>query len=407
VNQKALSIGSVVANNRGYNSTTLATLSNVGVLSGLVGSETLALSHTTAAFADQHAGTGKAVTVTGYSIANGTGLASDYVLASTTASTTANITAANLVLSTSNVSKTYDGNTSAAGSLIVSGGTLFGSDTIGGGTFAFTNANAGAGNKSVTTSGALVTDGNTGANYNVTYANNNTSTINQAALTLNATTDSKTYDGTTASAAAATTIGLVGSDTISGLIQTFASKNVLGLNGSTLNASGYTVNDGNSGGNYIVTSNSAVGTINPRNLNVTSVTGANKVFDSTVTANVFVFDDRISGDILNYASTAVFDTADVGSAKTVTVSAISLAGGGDLGNYVLLPPSLPMTTIADITGTATSNPETKDEVDKITNELTNTDVPEVSTVQLTLLDTDKIEQAITLDVPKGKVLSCQ
>ncbi|TXT33083.1 MAG: hypothetical protein FD135_5557 [Comamonadaceae bacterium] len=79
---------------------------------------------------------------------------------------------ANLTLSTSNVSKTYDGGLSASGSAMVSSGTLFGSDSISGGTFAFTNKNVGSSNKSVTTTGVTVNDGNGGGNYNVTYANN-------------------------------------------------------------------------------------------------------------------------------------------------------------------------------------------------------------------------------------------
>jgi hypothetical protein len=73
--------------------------------------------------------------------------------------------------------KTYDGTTSANGIAVAVGGTTFGPDFISGGTFAFTDENVGTG-KTVTTSGVTVNDGNGGGNYNVTYVDNTTSTIN-------------------------------------------------------------------------------------------------------------------------------------------------------------------------------------------------------------------------------------
>ena len=66
---------------------------------------------------------------------------------------------------------------SASGAAIVTSGQLFGSDSLSGGTFAYSNANAGSGNKTVTVGGVTVSDGNGGSDYAVTYANNTTSTI--------------------------------------------------------------------------------------------------------------------------------------------------------------------------------------------------------------------------------------
>ena len=102
------------------------------------------------------------------------------------------ITPASVTLSTSNVSKTYDGTTSATGVATVTSGTLFARDALSGGSFAFTNKNVGAGNKTVTATGITVSDGNGGGNYTVSYANNNTSTITPAALTVTAPTVTKT-----------------------------------------------------------------------------------------------------------------------------------------------------------------------------------------------------------------------
>jgi hypothetical protein len=128
-----LTITGVQAADRSYDGTTAATLSNVGSLTGLVGAETLTLTPGTATFADSNAGVGKTVTVTGYTIRNGTGLASNYVLASTTATITATITPAILTAGlTGAVAKTYDGTTVAGltPANYVLSGTIFGKDVV-------------------------------------------------------------------------------------------------------------------------------------------------------------------------------------------------------------------------------------------------------------------------------------
>src|SRR2546428_8722803 len=87
--------------------------------------------------------------------------------------------------------------------------------------------------------------------------------INKAALDIYAVSDSKGYDGSTTSGGVPTvdTSELKNSDTVTGLSQAFQSKNVMGSNGSTLAVSGYSVNDGNAGANYAVTTHTASGTI--------------------------------------------------------------------------------------------------------------------------------------------------
>lgn len=98
-----------------------------------------------------------------------------------------------LTVSTTDVTKTYDGSTSANGSAIVTGGTLYGSDSLSGGDFAFLDKNAGTG-KTVTVSGVTVNDGNGGGNYVISYTDNTGSTITKAALTVTASDDSKPRD---------------------------------------------------------------------------------------------------------------------------------------------------------------------------------------------------------------------
>ncbi|MCD2514684.1 YDG domain-containing protein, partial [Comamonas endophytica] len=121
ITAKALTVTGVTAANKTYDGTTVATLSG-GTLTGLVGNETLTLSGQTGAFSDQNAGAGKTVTVTGATLGNGTGLASNYTVSNATG-VTADITAKALtVTGVTAANKTYDGTTVAT----LSGGTLTG-----------------------------------------------------------------------------------------------------------------------------------------------------------------------------------------------------------------------------------------------------------------------------------------
>src|SRR5690606_14066436 len=93
--------------------------------------------------------------------------------------------------------------------------------------------------------------------YDINYVDGSL-TITPATLTLNAVTDHKTYDGTTDSSVSPTVTGLMNGDSLSGLSQSFDSKNVLGTDGSTLNVNeGYALDDGNDGNNYLVVLNTA------------------------------------------------------------------------------------------------------------------------------------------------------
>ena len=110
------------------------------------------------------------------------------------------------------------------------------------------NKNAGTG-KTLTPAGAVL-DGNSGNNYEYTFVPNITGAITQRAITVTAMTDTKTYDGTTASSAAPHIApDLVGTDTPS-LTQAFNTPDA-GIN-KTITPSG-TVNDGNGGLNYSIT----------------------------------------------------------------------------------------------------------------------------------------------------------
>src|SRR5206468_3643119 len=91
-----------------------------------------------------------------------------------------------------------------------------------------------------------------------------------------------------------------------------------------------------------------------------SATGVDKIYDGTTTATVTLADDRVSGDTLTDGYTsATFNNKNVGMAKPVSVSGISISGT-DAGNYTantstttaanITPRALPVTATADSRG---------------------------------------------------------
>ncbi|MGA2188063.1 MAG: YDG domain-containing protein [Steroidobacteraceae bacterium] len=268
---------------------------------------------------------------------------------------------ANLTLTTSNVTKIYNGTLAALGTAIASAGTpLFGTDTVSGGTFAFTNANAGSGNKTVTVSGETVNDGNGGGNYNVTYVSNTASTITPASLTVDTSNVTKTYDGTLA--ASGTTTLVSGTlfqnasngnalDNLSGGSFAFTDPNA-GVGNKTVTTSGVTVNDGNGGGNYVLTYlNNTTSTISQATLNfVGAIT--ERAYDGTNLASLAGY--SLTGLVGNQTVTATPGTAtfadkNAGPAQVVTIGGITLANGtnGGLASNYFVSPTATATGIID------------------------------------------------------------
>ena len=176
--------------------------------------------------------------------------------------------------------RSYNGSsTISSADLLI--GTLVGGDTLtlnGSGLMADKHAGTG---KTIATLDTLALAGGTGLASNYTLAGGaHAVDIARAALSINAVSGSKVYDGTTASADAVSIGTLFGSDSVTGATQAFGSKDVLGTNGSTLIVTGYTVNDGNGGANYTVTSNTAAGTITPAPLTVTANDNGKVIGDS-------------------------------------------------------------------------------------------------------------------------------
>ena len=257
--------------------------------------------------------------------------------------------------------KVYDATTSAAATPTVTG--LQGTDTVTGRTEAYGSKNVLGTNGSVLlVTGYTVNDGNSGANYTVTVTSAN-GTITPATLTIAATTNTKVYDGTTSAAALPTTSGLKGSDTVTGLSESYTAYSALGTNKSVLRVnSGYSINDGNGGANYNVLLPFALGTITPASLTIAPA-NSTKVFDGTTSSNgrPIAISGLIPGDILT--GTIAYTSKDVKgiNGSTMIVTSYSVGDGNGGNNYVVtVQTGVGTITPATLTIAATTNTKVYD-----------------------------------------------
>jgi uncharacterized protein YfiM (DUF2279 family) len=328
---RALAVSAMAAN-KVYNGTTAAA---VTLSDNRVAGDSLSTSYTSAGFSDKNVGNGKTVNVSSISV-SGTD-AGNYSF-NTTASATANITTATLTITAAANTKTYDGSTSAAATPTASG--LQSSDSVIGLAETYDTKNVGSG-KTLSVSAYTVNDGNSGGNYAVSTATSTAGVISKATLTITASANTKTYDGTISAAATPTASGLQSSDSVSGLAETYDTKNA--GTGKILSVSAYTVNDSNAGGNYTVsTATSTAGVISKATLTITASANT-KTYDGTTsvaatpTANGLQGSDSVTGLAETY------DTKNAGTGKTLSVSAYTVNDGNSGGNYTV-------STVASIAG---------------------------------------------------------
>jgi hypothetical protein len=337
-------VGSITAANKVYDGTTAATLTS-RTLAGVVAGDSVSYVGGTATFDTKDVGTGKTVTATGLGL-SGTD-AANYTV-NTSATTTANITAASLQVLTvtaTGINKVYDGTTAATVTLSdnrASGDVLTVSYT----SASFADKNVGTG-KTVTVSGITIS-GTDAGNYSLDATTiTTTASITPRALAIAVTGEDKIYDGTTTD-----TVHL-SDNRISGDLLTvgytaanFADKNV-GTE-KPVSVTGITLAGADAGNYTFNTTASTTAYINRRAL-VISATGQDKSYDGTTTATVTLSDNRIPGDLLTTGyTTATFADPSIGTGKTVSVSGITLSGT-DAGNYTF---NTTATTTASITAQA-------------------------------------------------------
>jgi galactitol-specific phosphotransferase system IIB component len=322
-----------VTNTKTYDGTTVAAA--VPTYTGLQTGDTLA--GLTEAYADKHAGTGKTLNVSGYTLTDGNDGHNYHV--TMVNDTTGVINAANLTITAVTNTKEYDGTTVAAAVPTYTG--LQTGDTLAGLTEAYADKHAGTG-KTLNVSGYTLTDGNDGHNYHVTMVNDTTGVINAANLTITAATNTKEYDGNTSAAAVPIVNGLQATDMATELSETYDTKDA--GTGKTLMPSAV-ISDGNGGNNYLITYvNNTTGVINPGQIvsGMLDVAAAGKTIDFAV--NGTLLPDRASTDASgNYSLMVPLNTipdnsallAYVANDSSLKSASIYLATGGNIDDLLL------------------------------------------------------------------------
>ncbi len=387
VSAKALTITGLSGVPRNYDGTTAATLSGTaalsGVLAGDVSNVTLGGSPT-ATFSTAGAGTGKAITVTGYSISGSA--AANYSLTQPSG-LTADINQAPLTVTANNVSKALGATlTSGSGSTAFSSSGLVNSETIGTVTITY-GSGAAAGDPVGTYTGSVVPSAPTGgtftaANYAITYTAGDINVsaspainVSGALSAVNATYSSASPTPTSFTASGGNLTGnltvtapanfevsvTLGSGYGSSLILTAAGGMVANTTIYVRLAAGPLV--GSYSGNVSVSGGGAgtqtvaipSSTVSARGLTITGLSGVNKVYDRNNTATLTgtaALSGVVSGDESNVTlagtPSATFGTVTVGATKAITVTGYSLTGSAAAQYSLAQPASL----TADITAKA-------------------------------------------------------
>ena len=345
ITQRSLSISGSQIIDKTYDGTATASIT-AGTASGLQNGETLTITGS-GNYASVNVGSDINVPVT-YSLADGTGVASNYSLAGETL--TGSINPRVLSISGSSAAdKVYDGNVVAslsAGTLgnLVSGETLSVSVT---GAFASANAAVGI---NVPVNYSLRDGSGLAANYSLADETL-TATITPKALSISGSSAAnKIYDGTSSAAVTAGTLGsLVGSETVSvSASGTYASVNV----GSGINVTAsYSLSDGSGlASNYTLANETLTSDITARALTISGSSAANKTYDGTNSATITAgtLANLVSGETLSVAGSGSFASVNVGSGINISTSYSLSDGTGTASNYTLAGETLS----ADITARA-------------------------------------------------------
>ncbi|MFM9068290.1 MAG: YDG domain-containing protein, partial [Planctomycetota bacterium] len=396
ITKAILTVTGVTAGSKTYDGNTTVTLNTTAAaLSGIIGPDavTLSTSSATGSFADQNAGTGKTVTTSGFSI-SGTD-AGSYIL--TQPSPTADITPATATIEVQGFTTDYDGTahyitysgTGVNGESLDSYITINGNGLVSAGndvtewyfTHPLGNYEPQEGQVSTTIRKAAITvtadaksktygnadpaltytvtsgqlygsDGFTGeldrargefagnytinqhsldagGNYDITFVTG-TFTIQKRAITVTAVAASKMYDDkTTATGTPTITSGsLVGNDT-GYFSQSFATQHA-GQNKSVV-PSGY-IDDANGGLNYQITfAPASVGTISQAPLTIAAVATSRFANGTTESNGTPVITGLKGNDTAS--ATQVYDTADPGVGKTLSISSYTISDGNSGNNY--------------------------------------------------------------------------
>ena len=231
------------------------------------------------------------------------------------------------------------------------GSSVVGSDNVtlsfGSAVSTFSDRNVGT-NKTVTITG-LSLSGTARDNYQLPSPVTVLASITAKALTVSgAVVTTKEYDGTrTASVSGTLSLnGVISGDTVtavgSSATGTFDTS-AAGI-AKPVQVAGITIEGANSG-NYSVVQPTTTGTITPKELTVTGLSGVAKVYDRNRTAS-FTGTPALTGvigaddvTVSTAGATAEFDSRTVGVSKTVTLSGVTI-GGASASNYTVAQPTV-------------------------------------------------------------------
>jgi hypothetical protein len=314
-----------------YDGAQTVSAANITTFNNTVGGQTLTISGNTSFLESQSVGSGKTINVSGLTLGNGTGAASNYSLSSGTF----NVTTRPVTLTTS---RFFDNTKNVnATNLSVTFNNLVGSETLSlSGLGSVSSENVASGQQAVTL-GTLSLVDNTGvaSNYSLTSA---TLDINAKPISLSG---SKVYDASaTASSSALTISGTVGGQTLTltGNGTLTAGANV-GTN-KAINTSGLTLGNGSGGTAGAATNYSMVGGTYQMTVTQRPVTvSGSRFYDSTTNvsnSDITTFNNIIGGQSLAIAGSGSVSTAVAGSGKTISLGTLTLTDGTGLAsNYSL------------------------------------------------------------------------
>ena len=336
-------ISGITANGKTYDGSTNATLNTNGVtFNGMVAGDALTLgAGFTGLFADANAGSNKAVTISGLSLAGAD--AGNYTLTSNTASALANI--AQRVISLSG-NRVYDGTTALDHSMLTLSN-LVGNETLTlSGTGSMGDKNAGDGKSvnlgSLSLGDSIHGDGGLASNYVL-----GTGTVDIAKAVINTiggiTASGKTYDGSANAvldSSGVTFTGKIGGDVLTlgtGFSGLFSDANA-GSN-KTVTISGLSL-VGADAGNYTLANTTAT-TLANIGQRVISLSG-NRIYDGTTALDnsIFALSNLVSGETLTLSGTGSMGDKNAGNGKSAGLGSLALGNsihgdGGLASNYVL------------------------------------------------------------------------
>ena len=332
IDKADLAVSGISANNKTYDATNAATLTGTAGVAAF-GTDVVSVTGTgVGTFANKDAGTGKAVTVTGYSL---TGIdAGNYNIVQPTG-LTANISKADLAVSGISASdKTYDATTTATltgtASVAAFGGDVVAVTGTGAGTFADKNAGT---SKAVTVSGYTLSGADAG-NYNIVQPTGLTAGISKADLAVSGISASdKTYDATTTATLTGTAgVAAFGSDVVAVTgtgAGTFADKNA--GTGKAVTVTGYSLTGSDAGNYNIVQPTGLNADIDKAALTITA-DDASKIVGQRIALSGYTTSGLVGGDSVTSVSLASAGEPASAAAGNYAIVA-SDAIGSALSNY--------------------------------------------------------------------------